>query len=157
MLSVTMTGCDFLGDGNRITELPAEVVVWSDPDAGNESAYLSVRDANDIEDRFILIGTGGEVQFSTGKVCNLCEAQGATIAIEGTPRVNIRFGVGPDGVGPRRPFLVSTDGFYIQLVSDGETVAFQEEGVRFEDDDNLADDLAQPAGSVPNPALDNPS
>ena len=155
MLTITLTGCDLFGGGNRITELPAEVVIWSDPDPDNEDTYWSIRDVNDDPARFVVIGTGGEVQFNIGKVCNVCDVDGATIAIDGTPRMNIRFGLGPDGTGPRRPFLVATDGFYIELVSEGDSITFQEEDLRFEENDNSSDDLAQPVGVIPNPTLND--
>ncbi|MCP4591868.1 MAG: hypothetical protein GY842_14120, partial [bacterium] len=117
--------------------------------------YASVRDANDAEDRFVLIGSGGEVQFNIGKMCDACTVEGATILVDGEERMLIRFSTGPDGEGERRPFLVSTDGFYIELVTEGEVVLFQEEDVRFEEPDDATDDLARRVGTIPNPALED--
>ncbi|MCP4594727.1 MAG: hypothetical protein GY842_28680, partial [bacterium] len=148
-----VTGCDTLGGGGGITELPADVVVWGDADTENDATYASIRDANDLEDRFVLIGSEGEVQFNIGKVCEACTVEGSVILVDGEERILIRFGTGPDTEGERRPFLVSTDGFYIELVTEGEVVLFQEEDVRFEEPDDATDDLARRVGTIPNPAL----
>jgi hypothetical protein len=153
MLSGSL-GCKS-GDSNAITDLPAEIVVWGDTDPDNDAAFASIRDANDVDDRFVVIGTNDQVQFSNSRVCNTCTVDGYTISVDGTPRVNIRFSSGPDGFGVRRPFLVSTDGFYVQLLlGDDKNYTFQEVDQRFEDPDNLTDDVAVQVGTIPNPALD---
>ncbi len=148
-------GCNAKPGGPRVPALPDELVVWGDPDPDNPETYASIRDVHDQDDVFVVIGTNGQVQLANEKVCNICEVQGSTILIDGTPRINIRFSSGPDGFGPRRPFLVSTDAFYIELVGDETSITFQEENVRFEEDDNLTDDLAVRVGTIPNPALEN--
>ena len=153
ILSGGLTGCD-TGGGGRITQLLPEVVVWGDPNPDNDSTYWSIRDVNNAFDRFAVIGTGGEVEFSNGKVCNTCDVEGSTILIDGTPRVNLRFGTGPDGGDERRPFLVSIDGYYVELVSDGDVIMFQEEEERFEEDDDPSDDLAERVSTMPNPTLE---
>ena len=132
--------------------MPAEVVVWGDPDAGNNETFWAVRDADDSELAYLVVGTDGRVQFSNGKVCNVCAVENSTILVDGMPRMNIRFSSGPDGEGNRYPFLVSTDGFYIELVADtGDAVIFQAEDTVFEEEDDPSDDLAERAGTIANP------
>jgi hypothetical protein len=144
-------GCGLTQNDTR--QLPTEVVVWGDPDPENEEQFTSVRDANDVSDRWVLIGTDGQVEFSNGLVCRECTVSDATISLSGTPRMNIRFGTGPDGEGERRPFLVSTDGFYIELVTSGDSVTFQEEEAVFEENDDPSDDLAERVDTMANPTL----
>jgi hypothetical protein len=146
-------GCGLFPSDTR--QLPTEVVVWGDPDPENDGEFTSVRDANDVSDRWVLIGTDGQVQFSNGKVCRECSVADATILVNETPRINIRYSTGPDGAGERRPFLVSTDGFYIELVTSGDSVTFQEEEAVFEQDDDPSDDLAERVGTTPNPTLED--
>ncbi len=153
MLSGSL-GCR-TGDSGAITDLPAEIVVWGDTDPENDEAFASIRDANDVDDRFVVIGTNDQVQFSNSRVCNTCTVEGYTISVDGTPRVNIRFSSGPDGFGTRRPFLVSTDGYYVQLLlGDDNNYTFQEVDQRFEDPDNLSDDVGVRVGTIANPAVE---
>lgn len=147
-----LAGCNVFNSGPKTTP-PAELVVWLDPEPGTCAPFWRVRDVNNVADRYVEIGTDGQVQFSTGTVCEGCDVDGATILLDDTPRMHIRFGPGPDDTGERRPFLVSTDGFYIELVGDKATVTFQEENLPFEEDDFLADDLAERASDpIANPA-----
>jgi hypothetical protein len=148
------TGCGLNQSSSAVTSRPAELVVWGDPDPENDGLYPAVRDVNNVEDRWIVVGTDGRVQFSNGKVCTGCTVEDATISLSGTPRMNIRYSTGPNDDGPRRPFLVSTDGFYIELVTSGEAVTFQEEDVVFEENDDPSDDLAVQADTTPNPAVE---
>ncbi|MFH0980172.1 MAG: hypothetical protein V2A79_01365 [Planctomycetota bacterium] len=155
MMLLVMGGLVGCGGGSGVPALPDEIIVWGDPDPANQDdEYASIRDVNDLDERFVVIGTNGMVQFANEKVCTVCEAEGATILIDGTPRINIRFGSGPDGFGGRRPFLVSTDGYYIEVVEQNNAIIFQEEIERFEEDDYLGDDLAEQVGTIPNPALE---
>lgn len=145
-----LVGCDT--NPNLVKELPAELVLWGDPDPDNNATFAYVRDINDMDYRHITIGANGTVQFSNFKICNVCGVDESTILINGEPQINIRFSTGPDGVGERRPFLVSADGFYIELVQTDSTISFQEEDVVFEENDDPSDDLAERIGTTPNPA-----
>jgi hypothetical protein len=146
-------GCNFFGGSDAITEVPAELVIWGDPDPDSDVRYMEVYDVNELAERFIAVGTNGQLQFSNGEVCRTCSVVGSTVSLDGVPRMYIRYSVGADGEGSRRPFLVSTDGFYIELVATDQGISFVEEAARFEADDNLDDDLAERVGTVTNPAL----
>ena len=151
IISGGLAGCDLFGGGGG-TSLPKEIVMWGDPDPESDAMFATVRDVNNEDDRFVVIGTDGKVQFSVGKVCNVCTVEGSTILVDGG-RINIRFGPGLNGTGERRPFLVNDEGYYIQLVTKADTVVFVAETVVFEEPDNPDDDLAVRVGSFPNPAL----
>ncbi|MCK4659931.1 MAG: hypothetical protein KAV82_10460 [Phycisphaerae bacterium] len=149
-ISGVLIGCN-QGGGSSIPALPAELVVWGDPTPDSDAMFTSVRDFSNVDTSFVVIGTNNLVQFFNEKVCNVCEVQESTILINGTPRVDIRFGPGPDGTGERRPFLVSVDGYYIELVQESGAISFQEKDVVFEENDDPSDDLAQRVGTMPNP------
>jgi hypothetical protein len=125
--------------------------VWGDP--ASDSEGTTIRDVNDLEDRFVVVGAEGGVQFSDGTVCSDCTVTDATIRIDNTARMHIRFGTGPGGGDVRRPYLVSTDGFYIELVGAEGGVTFQEEDLRFEEPDDPPDDLAEQVGTTQNPLV----
>jgi len=146
-------GCQ-TGTGGGITELPADIVVWRDPDTGDTGT--TVRDVNNDEERFIVVGTNGRVQFVAGgtvSVCNDCNTEGATIELGSGQLIDIRFGVGVVGDDTRRPFLVDHEfGEFIELVGGGaESITFQPTGQAFEEPDDPDDDLAQVAGQIENP------
>ncbi|MCH7812592.1 MAG: hypothetical protein IID40_01095 [Planctomycetes bacterium] len=153
-LSCSLIGCQNQGSGGGPTELPNSVVVYSDPQ-DPERQGSNVRDANNDDDSFVLIGSNGKVQFMpTPTVCNDCSVTGATITLDGDQLIDIRFGLAPDGTGSRRPFLVDrTSGNFIQLVGGGSSsVTFQVTETVFEEPDDSTDDLADEAGTIDNPA-----
>ncbi len=131
-------------------ELAATVVIWGDP-AGTAQSD-AVRDVTDNPQRFVFIGTDGFVQFDNGTICGTCEVDGSTVAY-GNLEMNIRFGPGPSGGEGRKPFLVSTDGFYMRLVeqSNGD-MTIEKTDTPFEDPDDASDDLAGQDGTVANAA-----
>lgn len=126
-------GCGLLGDrGTEVTTRPDEFVVWGDP-TGDDANPL-VRDANNLVDRGVFVGTDGRVQFSAGMVCTTCTVERAIISLDGEPIASIRFGPDRDGADVRRPYLVSADrdAYLVQLVSEGESVVFQKTDEPFE-------------------------
>lgn len=151
-VAVMLGGCGWFSP-RQVTELPKRLVAWGDPDPNSDATAVAVRDVNDLDDRFVVIGTNGLVQFSVGKVCRDCAVEGATIFIDGEPRMHVRFGGGPHGAAERQPYLVSTNGFYVQLLSDSNVVMFQEEDLPFEPQNDPSDDLAERVGVIDNPAV----
>lgn len=150
----SLVGCQNQGSGGGPTELPNRVVVYSDPE-DSERQGSNIRDANNDDDSFVLIGSNGKVQFMpTPSVCNDCSVTGATITLEGDQLIDIRFGLAPDGTGSRRPFLVDrASGNFIQLVGGGSSsVTFQVTEEAFEDPNDRSDDLAVEASTISNPA-----
>ena len=131
-------------------ELAATLVIWGDP-AGTAQSD-AVRDVTDSPQRFVFVGTDGFVQFDNGTICGTCEVDGPTIAY-GNLDMNIRFGPGPAGGEGRKPFLVSTDGFYVRLVEgSGGVMTIEKTDTPFEDPDDPSDDLAEEDGTVANAA-----
>jgi len=128
----------------------ATLVIWGDP-AGTAQSD-AVRDVTDSPQRFVFVGTDGFVQFDNGTICGTCEVDGPTIAY-GNLDMNIRFGPGPAGGEGRKPFLVSTDGFYVRLVEgSGGVMTIEKTDTPFEDPDDPSDDLAEEDGTVANAA-----
>lgn len=131
-------------------ELAGTLVIWGDP-AGDAQSD-AVRDVTDSAQRFVFIGTDGFVQFDNGTICGTCEVDGSTVAY-GNLEMNIRFGPGPSGGEGRKPFLVSTDGFYMRLVEGtGGDMTIEKTDTPFEDPDDASDDLAGQDGTVANAA-----
>ena len=156
ILSGGLSGCTTTGTGQVAdpqAEPQTEFIVWGDPDPNNTETHWAIRDVNNVSTRFAAISADGDVYFSSNQMCNDCEVTDATILVGGTPRTNIRFGPGIEG-GERRPFLVSIDGYYIEMVSEGDAVVFQEEDVPFEEDDDPGDDLAERVNTTTNPTLE---
>jgi len=131
-------------------ELAATLIIWGDP--ADTAQSDAVRDVTDNPQRYVFIGTDGFVQFYNGKICGTCEVDGSTVSY-GSLKMNIRFGPGPDGGEGRKPFLVSTDGFYIRLVEQSNgNMTFEKSDTPFEDPDDASDDLAEQDGTVANKA-----
>jgi hypothetical protein len=151
--TVALTGCQSQGGGG--VDLPNQVVVWGDPE-DPEIQGRNVRDANNDDESFVLIGTNGRVQFEPLRlVCNDCQVEGATIELETGQLIDIRFGLGPDGTGGRRPFLVDREsGEFIELLGGrSEPVEFRRSGAMFEEPDDRADDLAVAVDEAANPTV----
>ncbi len=155
---IVVSGCQqFNGIGNRTpaTGIPERVVVWADP-TNAESTGSSIRDANNDEDRFIVVGTNGAVQFLPGQtVCDDCsvDIDNAVIDLGDGNSVDIRFGIGAVGDDTaRRPFMVdAASGNFIQLVGGGSSpITFQVTEQPFEDPDDDSDDRAVSAGDASN-------
>jgi len=150
-----MCGCNARSNSGSVPHLPDQVVVWADPQDETRQG-IPVRDANNDEGRFVLIGTDDTVQFMPDdpKVCNDCAVNGATITLESGQQIDIRFGVGAVGGDERRPFLVDrTTGNFIQLLGGGsQEVTFQVTDAPLEEDNDRTDDLAIRAGALDNPA-----
>ncbi|MCP4248506.1 MAG: hypothetical protein GY778_15770 [bacterium] len=153
-LGCCLVGCQNQGSGGGPTELPDSVVVFSDPE-NSERQGSNIRDANNDDESFVMIGSNGKVQFlPVPTVCNDCTVEGATITLDGGQLIDIRFGLAPDGTGSRRPFLVDrTSGEFIELLGGGsDPVEFSRSGAVFEEPDDSSDDLAVEAGTTDNPA-----
>ena len=160
LITVAVWGaaCQNQGTGGG-TQLPGNVVVWGDPD-NLENRGRNVRDANNDEDSFILIGTNGRVQFEPLRlVCDDCTVDGATIELDTGQLIDIRFGIGPDGTGGRRVFLVDrASGEFIELLGGGSSpVEFRRSGALFEDADDRSDDQAVAVDETPNPTTSTSS
>ena len=155
-LAVGLTGCQSQASGGGDgPSLPKKVVVWGDPeDLSNQGR--DIRDANNDGDSYVLIGTNGRVQFMPIlRVCDDCDVEGATITLGSGQLIDIRFGVGPDGQGARRPFLVDrASGEFVELLGGGDsTVRFNRADALFEDPDDSSDDLAQAVGETATPVV----
>lgn len=137
----------------NVTSRPENVVIWEDPETGVQGQ--TIRDVNNDDDRFVVIGSNGRVQFSFGSVCNDCDTDldNARIQVDGA-FVDIRFGVAPVGDEIRRSFLVDAqNGTFIELVGGGdEPVTFRATDEVFEDPDDDSDDRAISAGTTSNPS-----
>lgn len=145
-----LTGCQT--KQNQVTKLPDKIVKWEDPQSGAQSTVI--RDANnDSEDRFVAIGTNGDVQFEPiSKVCEECEVEDSTILVDGA-KIDIRWGIGATGDENRHPFLVDqVTGTYIQLVGDDDGISFQTTDALFDDYNNDDESLAIRAGQTSNPS-----
>jgi hypothetical protein len=159
--TVALAGCGLLqtGGGGTVdtSTLPAEYVVWGDP--ASDDQHPLVRDANNLSDRGLFVGSDGRVVFSAGNVCDSCTVERAVISVNEVPLVAIRFGPDLNGENVRRPYLVSADeaAVLIQLVSEGDAIVFQETDEPFEDPDDSSDDLAVVDGVVENPDYNPPN
>ncbi len=148
-------GCQSQSGG--ATELPREVIVWEDPETGDRGS--PIRDVNNDEDRIVVVGTNGDVQFvADGTVCNDCDTEEATITIGSGDLIDIRFGVRQEGDQTRRPFLVDRNsGNFIELVGSSNAITFQVTSIPLEDPNDSSDDLAIRAGSEDNPTVEGGS
>jgi hypothetical protein len=155
---VVSSGCQgqtsLLGGGSK-PKPPAKIVVWQDP-ANPDSQGTSIRDVNNDAERFVVIGTDGEVQFVNGTTFSIAtditaNVDDASIPV-GNGTVDIRFGAAPSDPTDRRPFLVDrASGYFIQLVGGNGDVTFQVTNAPFEDPNDPTDDRAIAAGEDDNP------
>ena len=149
-----LAGCQTQQSQSRVVP-PKNIVVWEDPDTGDQGQ--TIRDANNDEDRFVVVGTNGRVQFLPGgEVCRACDTDidNARIDLGDGHLVDLRFGVGAVGDDVRRLFLVdAASGNFIQLVGGGDKdVTFQVTTEPLEEPNDDSDDRALAAGEAPNPA-----
>jgi len=157
VLAGGLPGCQSSGSRGGGTQLPADVVVWGDPE-DLDNRGRNIRDVDNVDEKHVLIGTDGSVQFSSNPptVCNDCEADidNATIDLGGGNLIDLRFGTAP-GSTERRPFLVDrATGNFIRLV---EQATFQVRDEPFEDPDDSSDDLAVAVDETANPAVSSRS
>jgi hypothetical protein len=138
-VAILLVGCEAInipGTGagpSRVSpDLPAEYIVWGDPVTSD--AHPLVRDANNLSDRGILVGTDGTVVFSVGLVCRECDAEPPVVNLNDQAVIAIRFGPDRDGGDMRRPYLVSndSDANLIQIVSTDSGIEFQKTNTPFE-------------------------
>ncbi len=159
LIAVGLAGCQNQGSGKPVS-VPARIVIWEDPGAGGQGQ--TIRDANNDENRYVVIGTDGTVQFFPDEtVCNDCEANidEAQIDLGNGDLIDLRFGVGATGDDVRRLFLVDVaSGNFVQLLGGGEEdVTFQVTTEPLEEPNDDSDDRAIAVGDGPNPTASDSS
>jgi hypothetical protein len=143
------------GGGGSTLQPSDKIVVWQDP-ANQDSKGTNIRDVNNDAERFVVIGTGGEVQFVHGTTFLVARDVTANLNDAsfnvGNGTIDIRFGLAPGETTDRRPFLVDRNtGHLIQLVGGTTEVTFQVTDTAFEDPNDPTNDRAVQAGETDNP------
>ena len=156
-LMVLSSGCQGQngGGGGGSLQPSDKIVLWEDP-ANPGAPGTNIRDVNNDAGRFVVIGTGGEVQFVSGKT--FLVARDVTANLDdasfnvGNGTIDIRFGLAPGETTGRRPFLVDRNtGHFIQLVGGTTELTFEVTDAAFEDPNDRTDDQAVEAGEADNP------
>lgn len=153
LVAVWFAGCQSQSS-NAVTSRPSRLVVWGDPQ-GLESRGTAVRDWNNSDADYVVIGTNGQVQFADGSVCDSCETDidNARITLGSGDLIDIRFGVHPEGDDTRRPYLVDVAaGTFVDLGGGGdEAVTFTPTTEPFGDPEDETDDRAVVVDEQANP------